>query len=239
MDVTSHDVVGLGQVLRTARDEKGWSQGHLSYVSGVSRAIISRLEQGEETCSFSTLEELCVQLGLKAAEEIRKKGWASEEKFKARKYVQTRQRTGDISEAGSHTVLTLLGMIMSVLNRNRARLSLYGANVLVTTIVASCAIILTYSTVENRFGESVDRHLDRLVKTVTANVQLGNNADPFSEFTGGMLTADPFVTPLGERRTVTDLDYGRPRPGFPGDGVLSNGYGPPRPGPVGEEYVTP
>lgn len=53
----------FGQVLREARQHKGWSQQTLAYESEVDRAFISLLESGRKQPSLTTIWALATALG--------------------------------------------------------------------------------------------------------------------------------------------------------------------------------
>lgn len=53
----------LGQIIRSTRKERGWSQNDLATHAGVSRPSIARIEGGDDV-STATLDKVAEVLGL-------------------------------------------------------------------------------------------------------------------------------------------------------------------------------
>lgn len=62
----------LGEQLREARIEAGWSQEKLAEKAGISRNYVSLLELNRKSPTVSVLLALCGALGVSAAEIIAK-----------------------------------------------------------------------------------------------------------------------------------------------------------------------
>lgn len=54
----------IGQSLRRAREQRGWSGGELAAASGVSRAMIDRIERGASSPTAELLGRLTAALGI-------------------------------------------------------------------------------------------------------------------------------------------------------------------------------
>ncbi len=64
----------IGLRIRTLRTEKGLTLDHLATASGVSRAMISRIERAEASPTASLLARVCAALGLSLSEFFADKG---------------------------------------------------------------------------------------------------------------------------------------------------------------------
>ena len=65
--------------VRELREQRGWTQAHLSQLAGVTEAALSRIENGQTTgIDFQTLEKLAKALDVHPAVLIVKKGKVSE-----------------------------------------------------------------------------------------------------------------------------------------------------------------
>lgn len=53
----------IGQVIRSLRVEKGWSQETLAHESGMATSHVSRIERGDRQLSISKLDVLAAALG--------------------------------------------------------------------------------------------------------------------------------------------------------------------------------
>jgi len=53
----------IGQVIRSLREEKGWSQEKLAFDAGMTTSHVSRVERGERRLPTSRLEALAAALG--------------------------------------------------------------------------------------------------------------------------------------------------------------------------------
>lgn len=62
----------LGEQLREARIEAGWSQEKLAEKAGISRNYVSLLELNQKSPTVSVLLAVCGALGVSAAEIIAK-----------------------------------------------------------------------------------------------------------------------------------------------------------------------
>ncbi|MBD3942730.1 helix-turn-helix transcriptional regulator [Microbacterium sp. NEAU-LLC] len=58
------DELDVGGALRSARERRGWSGGELAAASGVSRAMIDRIERGASSPTATLLGRLATALGL-------------------------------------------------------------------------------------------------------------------------------------------------------------------------------
>jgi len=56
----------IGQVIRSLREEKGWSQEALAHEAGVGTTYVSRIERGDRQLSTSKLDALAAALGTSA-----------------------------------------------------------------------------------------------------------------------------------------------------------------------------
>jgi transcriptional regulator with XRE-family HTH domain len=54
--------------LRQARQARGWSQADLAAQLGVSKSLISRIEQGRANITLATVEQLASALGVTPAD---------------------------------------------------------------------------------------------------------------------------------------------------------------------------
>lgn len=57
----------IGQVIRSLREEKGWSQEKLALDAGMGTSHVSRIERGERRLPTSRLDALTVALGTSPA----------------------------------------------------------------------------------------------------------------------------------------------------------------------------
>jgi transcriptional regulator with XRE-family HTH domain len=57
----------IGQVIRSLREEKGWSQEKLALDAGMGTSHVSRIERGERRLPTSRLESLASALGTSPA----------------------------------------------------------------------------------------------------------------------------------------------------------------------------
>jgi transcriptional regulator with XRE-family HTH domain len=57
----------IGQVIRSLREEKGWSQEKLALDAGMVTSHVSRIERGERRLPTSRLDALAVALGTSPA----------------------------------------------------------------------------------------------------------------------------------------------------------------------------
>lgn len=55
-------------ILRTLRKREGWTIGHVSEASGISAAVISRLERNQSTAELETLYRLARAFGMSATD---------------------------------------------------------------------------------------------------------------------------------------------------------------------------
>lgn len=53
----------IGQIIRSLREEKGWSQEKLALDAGMGTSHVSRIERGERRLPTSRLDTLAVALG--------------------------------------------------------------------------------------------------------------------------------------------------------------------------------
>jgi transcriptional regulator with XRE-family HTH domain len=58
----------LRRNLRRARQARGWSQADLAAQLGVSKSLISRIEQGRANITLATVEQLASALGVTPAD---------------------------------------------------------------------------------------------------------------------------------------------------------------------------
>lgn len=56
----------IGQVIRSLRVEKGWSQETLAHEAGMATSHVSRIERGDRQLSTSKLDALATALGTSA-----------------------------------------------------------------------------------------------------------------------------------------------------------------------------
>jgi transcriptional regulator with XRE-family HTH domain len=63
MNATSRKTSNLGEAIRDARNQRGWSQLALSERAGVSRPTIARVEAGRDV-SMATADKVVAALGL-------------------------------------------------------------------------------------------------------------------------------------------------------------------------------
>jgi transcriptional regulator with XRE-family HTH domain len=56
----------IGQVIRSLREEKGWSQEASAHEAGVGTTCVSRIERGDRQLSTSKLNALAAALGTSA-----------------------------------------------------------------------------------------------------------------------------------------------------------------------------
>jgi len=57
----------IGQVIRSLREEKGWSQEKLALEAGMTTSHVSRIERGERRMPTSRLDALAAALGTSSA----------------------------------------------------------------------------------------------------------------------------------------------------------------------------
>lgn len=55
----------IGEQLRNAREEKGWTLRHLAQLTGIAFNHIGRIEQGKYNVTVDTLARLCAALGMR------------------------------------------------------------------------------------------------------------------------------------------------------------------------------
>lgn len=53
----------IGQVIRSLREEKGWSQEKLAFDAGMETSHLSRIERGERRLAIEALDALAAALG--------------------------------------------------------------------------------------------------------------------------------------------------------------------------------
>jgi len=53
----------IGQVIRSLREEKGWSQEKLAFDAGLETSHLSRIERGERRLAIDALDSLAAALG--------------------------------------------------------------------------------------------------------------------------------------------------------------------------------
>ncbi|MDQ0190621.1 helix-turn-helix transcriptional regulator [Alicyclobacillus cycloheptanicus] len=58
----------LGQRIRLAREQKGWSQESLSFACGLHRTYIGAVERGERNISFLNMKRIATALDLSLSE---------------------------------------------------------------------------------------------------------------------------------------------------------------------------
>lgn len=56
----------IGQVIRSLRVEKGWSQETLAHEAGMATSHVSRIERGDRQLSTNKLDALAIALGTSA-----------------------------------------------------------------------------------------------------------------------------------------------------------------------------
>lgn len=61
--------MSLGDEIRKARLERGWSQQQLAEAAGLSRPTVARVEGGEDV-STATLEKVAATLGMRVILDI-------------------------------------------------------------------------------------------------------------------------------------------------------------------------
>jgi y4mF family transcriptional regulator len=64
-DTVLSDWTKLGALVRTARNERGWTQVEMAQRAGVSRAWIARLESGHRRAEFESILRLFTALDLR------------------------------------------------------------------------------------------------------------------------------------------------------------------------------
>jgi transcriptional regulator with XRE-family HTH domain len=69
--ISSPAAARLGSGLRAIRQARGWSQGELAQVAGVSASAISQAERGQHALSLETLLDLSARLGMTVDQIIR------------------------------------------------------------------------------------------------------------------------------------------------------------------------
>ena len=57
----------IGQIIRSLREEKGWSQEKLAFDAGLETSHLSRIERGERRLAIEALELLAAALGTSPA----------------------------------------------------------------------------------------------------------------------------------------------------------------------------
>ena len=57
----------IGQIIRSLREEKGWSQEKLAFDAGLETSHLSRIERGERRLAIEALEMLAAALGTSPA----------------------------------------------------------------------------------------------------------------------------------------------------------------------------
>jgi len=60
--------INVGPVIKSHRQNQGWSQEHLAKEVGLSRAYVSLLEQGKRTASLSALQKIAALFGKEPGE---------------------------------------------------------------------------------------------------------------------------------------------------------------------------
>ena len=63
-------VIPLGALIRSAREERGWTLTELSRQAQVDHALVSRIESGQRTGSPATLHRLALALELDPADVL-------------------------------------------------------------------------------------------------------------------------------------------------------------------------
>lgn len=58
----------FGQNVRLAREEKGWSQDHLSEISGLHRTYISGIERGVRNPTIEIVQQIALALNIDISE---------------------------------------------------------------------------------------------------------------------------------------------------------------------------
>ena len=53
----------IGQIIRSLREEKGWSQEKLAFDAGLETSHLSRIERGERRLAMEALDSLAAALG--------------------------------------------------------------------------------------------------------------------------------------------------------------------------------
>ncbi len=53
----------IGQIIRSLREEKGWSQEKLAFDAGLETSHLSRIERGERRLAIEALDSLAAALG--------------------------------------------------------------------------------------------------------------------------------------------------------------------------------
>ena len=53
----------IGQIIRSLREEKGWSQEKLAFDAGLETSHLSRIERGERRLAIDALDSLAAALG--------------------------------------------------------------------------------------------------------------------------------------------------------------------------------
>jgi len=64
--------IGLGRVVRSARQTARLSQESLADLAGINRNYLGQIERGEASPSIAVLEKVARALGLKLSEVIRR-----------------------------------------------------------------------------------------------------------------------------------------------------------------------
>ena len=64
-------LVRLGQNLRRAREERGWSQEQLALKCGVHRTYVGAVERGEYNVTILTLRKITRRLGISVQDALR------------------------------------------------------------------------------------------------------------------------------------------------------------------------
>jgi transcriptional regulator with XRE-family HTH domain len=115
--------VDLGTRIRTAREEKKFSQGDLEQRTGMLRCYISRVENGHTVPSIETLEKIARALDMKlyqllyyekesAEEMVPKSGWGSFGK-EARLLNKFRQLLPRITQSNRELLLFMASKLVS------------------------------------------------------------------------------------------------------------------------------
>lgn len=55
----------IGELLRNAREDEGWTLRHLAQLTGIAFNHIGRIEQGKYNVTVDTLARLCAALGMR------------------------------------------------------------------------------------------------------------------------------------------------------------------------------
>jgi len=65
----------IGTAFRRERKRQGLSQGHIAELSGLSKARLSRYENGHVLPTIDTLAKMCDPMNLRVSDLLKKAGW--------------------------------------------------------------------------------------------------------------------------------------------------------------------